>query len=162
MKEILIRSGKYGTFKALVDDEDYERMAQHRWNICKRKNHIRVQRSWITDTGKHKTVFLHREIMQPERGEEIDHKNRNGLDNRRENLRIVEHKHNSRNVEKYNNKKSSQYKGVFRHNNKWQAIIRVDYNAIYLGSFNSEIEAAKIYNEASEEYHGEYGRKNVV
>ncbi len=62
------------------------------------------------------------------------------------------------------NPTSSIYKGVSwrPRTKKWQARIRVDYKAIHLGYFNSEIEAAERYNEAAKEHFGEFAWLNKI
>ncbi|SPF53526.1 putative Numod4 motif family protein [Candidatus Desulfosporosinus infrequens] len=105
---------------------------------------------------------MHRLIM-PET-KEIDHINGIPYDNRRENLRSVNHSQNMMNKRKAKNPKSSIYKGVSWHKQggKWTANIAFNRNQIYLGCFTSEKEAALIYNKAASFYFGEYARLNVI
>jgi hypothetical protein len=111
---------------------------------------------------KGKLKKLHRLIM-PET-KEIDHINGIPYDNRRENLRTVNHSQNMMNKRKSKNHKSSIYKGVSWHKQagKWTANITFNRNQIYLGCFTSEEEAALAYNKAASFYFGEYARPNVI
>lgn len=88
--------------------------------------------------------MLGRELEQREL---VDHINRNRLDNRRSNLRIVDYAQNNRNVEA---RGSSGYKGVYPNpgskRRPWLAKITVDYKQIYLGSFSTKEEAAKAHH----------------
>jgi hypothetical protein len=72
----------------------------------------------------------------------IDHINDNPLDNRVENLQIVTNRFNTC---KTQGKYSSKYKGVSKSGNKWRAGITINNKSIYLGTFDSEIEAHKAY-----------------
>jgi len=83
---------------------------------------------------------------------QIDHININSLDNRIENLRVVNNSENQRNKNKYNS--SSKYKGVCWHKptNKWLASITTNVKKIHLGLFENEEEAAEAYNIANEEF----------
>src|SRR5207253_3852593 len=101
-------------------------------------------------------------ILQAPPSQEVDHRNGDGLDNRRENLRLVAHAQNCRNQRLRPH--SSRFKGVTfnRELGRWHAAIMVDYRRIHLGTFDSEEEAALAYDEASRELHGEYGRPNFT
>jgi len=114
-----------------------------------------------------KNVYLHRFVMSNILGrplkstERVDHINGNGLDNRRCNLRLCEHKQNMANQGSRKNT-SSKYKGVtfYKRDQKWQAKISPNGKTIHLGYFDSEIEAAKAYNRKAVEVFGEFARLN--
>lgn len=93
----------------------------------------------------------------------IDHINRIKLDDRIENLRPATNGENTRNRSKAPNK-SSQYKGVTfnKRHKKWRSHLMVDGNAMYLGFFDKEIDAAKAYNEAALKYHCEFASINII
>jgi hypothetical protein len=94
-------------------------------------------------------------------GMQIDHRDTNGLNNQKTNLRICTVAQNQMNKRKSPNK-SSQYKGVFWHKNKerWKATIRVNDTNIHLGSFKVEKEAALAYDKIAMEWCGQYARLN--
>lgn len=153
MKEITLSQG----YIALVDDEDYTRVSQHRWYAgnCAGKIYPRSSAG-----KKNKKMYLHRFLMQPPPGLEVDHINGNTLDNTRKNLRICTQAENRRNYDGNNSK--SGYKGVMGKNSKWQARIKLDRKEIYLGVFATKELAAQAYNRAAHIYHGEFARLNVI
>ncbi len=109
--------------------------------------------------------YLHDLIMDTKY---LDHKNDNGLDNRRENLRICNPSENCGNsrkpVFKNGAKPSSRYKGVCRHKQagKWFAYIKVDRVRKYLGLFEIEEDAAEAYDRAAYDAWGEFARLNLI
>ena len=151
MKEIPLTRGKV----ALVNDEDYERVMMHKWCAVKTRNKWYAQRR----EGK-KKVSLHRFILDAKSGEECDHINGDGLDNRRCNIRIVTSQQNKWNQQKTHG--SSIYKGVSweKDRNKWRTGIRINNKDIHLGLFDSEEEAAKAYDAKAIELFGEYAKLN--
>jgi hypothetical protein len=94
MKEIPLTQGKV----ALIDDEDYEKICTGKW--CAQYapwtfySHGKVP-------GRKKIISMHRFIMGDPENKEIDHINGNGLDNRKENLRIVSRQENGQNYHIY-------------------------------------------------------------
>lgn len=167
MREIFLTQNQI----ALVDDEDCEWLMQWKWSAWKpfqtyyaiRNKHKGEYKS-ISKRGivrMHNAILEYHGIIIGEK-EECDHINGNGLDNQKNNLRIVLQKHNSFNKGSYKNS-FSEYKGVSWHKatNKWIAQIQVDLEKIYLGVFKNEKEAARAYNEAALKYHGEYARLNA-
>lgn len=91
-----------------------------------------------------------------------DHINRNGLDNRKANLRPATHTQNIWHRAKFKHHSRSKYKGVDFANdmNRWRARIRVNGKRIYLGSFKNEFEVAKAYDRAAKLYHKEFAFLN--
>ncbi len=125
---------------ALIDAIDIERISQHRWH---------VNRGYAVATINQKAIRMHRLLIGPLQGDalEIDHINRDKLDNRRANLRSVTRDGNKQNVPGRGG--SSQYRGVSRHKEgKWQAGVQVDGKLQYLGLFEDELEAAEAAREA--------------
>mgnify|MGYP001606453598 CR=1 FL=1 len=155
-KEIPLTQGKV----ALVDAEDYEYLNQFKWHAHKYKN----GGGYYVARGikkNEKKVFMHQEVLKPPKGMYPDHINRDGLDNRRWNLRICTTSQNGINKGKQKNN-TSGYKGVCWHkrDEKWQARIKVDKKPMYLGYFNTKEEAALAYNEAAKQYFGEFAKLN--
>lgn len=113
-----------------------------------------------------KLVFLHRLIMNPPPGLFVDHINGDKLDNRRQNLRVVNKSQNQMNITKYKNK-TSIYKGVHAHKQHadkygvfWVAKYKRDSKNRSIGFFKSEVEAAMAYDIYARLIFGEYARLN--
>ena len=148
--------------EVLIDDEDYERVMYYTWRI---NNGYVITNTKIKD-NQEKLRFnlkLHRLVLNLKKGDGliVDHINGNRLDNRKKNLRLVNHIQNARNrkVQKDN---ASGYKGVFRSGKKYRARISVNNKLYNLGTYSTKEEAAKKYNEAALKYFGEYAKLNVI
>ena len=158
MKEILLTQGKV----ALVDDEDFERINQHKWYAYNNHGYQWYARREIKKpNGKRTTQCMHRVIMKVKKGQELDHRNHDGLDNRKCNLRICTRAQNSMNRKKQR-ETSSRYKGVdwLKQRNKWRARIKVNQKSIHLGCFLLEPDAAKAYDAKAKELFGEFAYFN--
>jgi len=88
---------------------------------------------------------------------DLDHKNRNPLDNRIENLREC-----SKSQNRQNSKHLKHYKGVKFQKGLWHARITINRVQKYLGSFRCETAAALAYNKASKEFFGEFATYNTL
>jgi hypothetical protein len=154
MKVIELSKGQV----AVVDDESFMELAQYNW--CISAVGYAVRRKKFPD-GSVKVVYMHRELMCAQKGQEVDHINGNRLDNRRENLRLATRSQNAKNVGKKPSNKSG-FKGVHKHgrNNSWVAQISVENKMIHLGSFKTPEEAALAYNAAAQRLHGEFANFN--
>jgi hypothetical protein len=148
--------------KAVIDSSDYELCRKYKWGW-----YVGKTSSYVTTLISRKSVALHSVLFgienAPRFSIEIDHIDRNTLNNRRSNLRIGNRGNNVCNVAPYKNK-SSKYKGVslFREMGKWKAEIRKNRKGIYLGLFDSEADAARAYNEKAKELHGEFAYLNII
>jgi hypothetical protein len=149
--------GKYVT---LVDDEDYEYLNQFRWSTYKDKNTY-YARMVIKINGETIRIRMHRLIMKTPKELLTDHKDGNGLNNQKYNLRICNYAQNAVNRK---GRGKSDYLGVRvvkrKNKNKFLASICKNYKTILLGVYDNEIEAAKIYDNAAKIYHGEFARLN--
>lgn len=155
-KEIVLSQGMV----ALVDDDDYEWLNSMKWH-AHRDGHTCYARHAYWENGACKTVKMHRVIMGAPQGKEIDHMNGNGLDNRKSNLRICSTAENQHNGRKWQ-QTSSRYKGVSRWKNKWRARLKSAGKEIYLGTFDTEEEAAKAYDEGALRVFGPFAYVNDI
>lgn len=114
-------------------------------------------------SAKYRTNRMHRLITQAKRGQIVDHINRNRLDNRKENLRIVTRSENTLN-RGANKNNTSGYKGVYWRSDlgKWVSLITFKYKTHCLGFYDSKNEAAKAYNQKATEFFGEGAYLNVI
>ena len=153
---------------ATVDDEDYAKISQYTWwaHVAKRKDgtilNVYAYRS-VRVNGVLKNQSMHRFLMHEPENKQVDHIDHNGLNNSQSNLRICTCQQNQMNQKKRFNV-SSIYKGVVWHkkNQKWQASIRINGKRTYLGIFDSEIEAAKAYNNAAIKHYKEFASLNTI
>lgn len=166
VKKIPLLSRKYPGLVALVDDEDFERVSQFNWSPHKspRRNGpdvfyaaraLRVTRNERT----YRTLEnMHRFILQIE--EDIDHADRNGLNNQRSNLRAANDSQNQANRHS-DHQRLSNYRGVSRRpDGVWFVGIRVQGRYVFLGCFDDELDASLAYDHADRTYFGEFARLN--
>ncbi len=160
MKEITLTRG----YVALVDDEDYERVAAHKWQaqVVPGVYSTRVYAQRAFYAPKRESVRLHQFILGV-RLVRVDHRDGNGLNNQRYNLRIATDRQNSANRKK-DPRSSSRWNGVYwakpNHRwsvGRWRACISLPGSKkLDLGYFKDECDAATAYNFAAEEVHGEF------
>jgi hypothetical protein len=94
--------------------------------------------------------------------DEIDHRNRDVLDNRFTNLRCATRSENNHNRSKNKNNRSG-FKGVsysaMIKNRPWRATISANGKFVHLGRFATKAEASRAYNSAAHRMHGEFARR---
>jgi hypothetical protein len=152
MKRILLTQNK----KAIIDDEDFEKVNQLKWHFDGR---------YAANKNK-KKIYLHRFILNLPSNIKIDHKDLNKLNCQRFNLRIANAQQNGVN-RGLNKNNMSGYKGVYFHKQKkykkpWVATIKVNYKSIYLGMFKTPKQAACAYNSAALFYFGNFAFLNKI
>lgn len=158
--------GKHGKGRfAKVDDADFDRVNQYKWFLQK-IGYVEYAVVDIIEDGKRKYVYMHRLILDKELSgnQRVDHRDGDGLNNQRENLRACTGSQNCINKGK-NKNNTSGYKGVILHKGdkrkkKWKAQIKVDRKVIVVGYFLTKEEAAKAYDEAALKYFGEFAKTN--
>jgi hypothetical protein len=154
-KTIQLTKGK----EMIVDSELYRFLNLVKWH-CDSKGYARKS---YKENNKWRGIHAHRLIVDAPIGMMVDHINGNPLDNRLCNLRIVTPAQNSMNVGKTSKNTSSKYKGVTRVvSGKWQAVLNIGYERLYLGVFPTQTEAALAYNEAAKKHHVRYARLNII
>lgn len=157
MKEISLTQGKV----ALVDDGDFDWLNHYTWHALKTGYTFYASTS-IFWNGKHKNVYMHRLLLDIPSGFDTDHRDSDGLNNTRANLRVASRSLNNANSRKRKGT-TSKYKGVSWKSDKgkWRAQIRLN-RWFYLGCFVNEIEAALAYNKAALEHFGEFAKLNPI
>lgn len=153
MRKIKLTKNKF----AIVDDIDYEYLMQWKWHYSNGYAERRVRKA----EGAIRHIRMHRIIIDAPNHLFVDHIDRNGLNNQRNNLRLCTSIENKRNVGKLCCN-TSGFKGVAWHklNNKFIANIRVNYKRIHLGYFKDAKEAAIAYDQAAKEYFGDFAALN--
>ncbi len=161
MKVIKLTQNK----QALIDDKDYAKVKGFYWYASREKNKLWYAKGYIRGSKPYAAVRMHRLLLGLTSADrrQVDHRNSNGLDNRRKNLRIVSNAQNSMNRRKQAGC-LSDYKGVSydKRKGRWRTMIMKDQRAFNLGFFKSETEAALAYNRKAKELFGKYARLNVI
>jgi hypothetical protein len=157
MKTIPLTQGKV----AIVDDEDYDELNQYKWYANNEHGCWYAKRNiYNSETQKQTVIRMHCQIMGfPDK--DIDHINRNGLDNRRCNLRLCSDSQNLANA-KIQRNNTSGFRGVTYHigHKKWVAAIVYLQKKISLGDFDTPEEASKTRDEKALELFGEFANLN--
>jgi hypothetical protein len=160
MKRIDISSKTYPNKTVLVDDEDYDAVVKYKWRPSKQRRTFYAARSYI-ENGKYRLVLMHRQILGQRKGIFTDHRDGDGLNNTRGNIRECTSSQNSMNRIRLPQNKSG-YRGVSwgTRNKRWIAGITKNRKYIYLGSFTCPITAARAYDDAAKEHFGEFAILN--
>lgn len=153
MKILLTKKGD----QIILCDKDYDLLKFQTFYIGKRGYATTCKK--IKGTRKSKTTYLHHLLIKRPNEMIIDHINRNKLDNRRCNLRIVTPYQNSLNAYRKCGK-DSKYIGVRKNGNSWTCRISHQFKEIYLGSFSSEDTAARAYDKKCLELRGKFAILN--
>lgn len=158
MKVIELTQGQV----AIVDDEDFEKLAQYRWHLTRVSKDMvpyAARNSKKGELPKRRLIKMHRVIMNPPEGMEVDHINRNGLDNRRCNLRLCTKSQNLMNAKVRKDNKLG-IKGVCFVDGKYMAHVTINRKSTTLGFFNTPEEAKSERDAAAQKLHGEFYSSN--
>jgi hypothetical protein len=167
MKSLIINCKKFGKLLVVYDNQDHEVVSSYHWSSHRGKtNKTHYARTTLIRNGKRRWVLMHRllmDVVDPE--QQVDHKNGNGLDNTRSNLRIASSRGNSQNSSLSKRNKVG-FKGVtiIKNSKKspFRAVIQVDNKQLHLGCYPTVELAAKAYNEAAFIHHGDFARLNDI
>lgn len=158
MKRIPLTQGIF----TVVDNDDYEKINQHKWHVLKGNYTFYAVRKTSRKEGS-KMIFMHREILglQPGDGITTDHRDHNGLNNRSNNIRTCTKGENAMNAHPWKTK-ASRFKGIRpgRTGKGWCARIKFQGKMTHIGTFDTEIEAAEAYDRVAIELFGEFALIN--
>jgi hypothetical protein len=137
---------------AIIDDEDFERVGSILWRAQK------GSKTWYAINSN--IGYLHRYIMNAPEGMEIDHKDKNGLNCTRDNMRLATVQQNRQYAEMPQTENGSGFRGVIQSRGLWLASITQHKRRKFLGRFETKEEAALAYDRAARELHGEFAVLN--
>jgi AP2 domain. len=134
-------------------------VAQFKWNANVHPSGVYARRTSYVN-GNKVEVKMHRLVTNAPEDKQVDHKNGNKLDNRKENLRLCTNTENQQNRQSVRG--SSKFKGVDwnKRAGKWRARVEDGDKSIFLGHFIEETDAAEAYNKAATELFGEFAYLN--
>lgn len=151
--------------EAIIDAQDLRLVTGLKWQAQKAHR----TDTWYAATyrdrgdGEFRAVYMHRLILGVTDPKiKVDHKNHDGLNNTRSNIRACTHQENSRNQNPIRNapNKTSRFKGVYRGECAWVARIGINGKSTNIGSFRDEVDAAKAYDAAAVNIYGEFAATN--
>jgi len=167
MKRLDISTEKFPNTFCLIDDADYEWAKHYRWTPEQARSTLYVCRA-EKKNGAMRHLRIHRDVIRARSFEQVDHQDGNGLNNCRSNLRICNHITNQQNrIKRGSGKSGSKYKGVFYRRRRSDgkigrcfAYITVNKSKFHIGTFGTDIEAAKAYDSKALYYFGDRARLN--
>ena len=140
---------------ALVSASDADLVAQYRWRPSQSK-----MTCYAVTKIDGRTVYMHRLILEAKPGEYVDHKNYDGLDNRRSNIAVCTQVQNAGAMRPYRVSSTSGIRGIHKHGRKWRVMIgkATEHHSQYVGSFSTLDEAIAARASAASARWGEFAR----
>lgn len=131
---------------AEIDFCDVDTVSENSWHVIKTKFGVYAATKEKLPDGRRTSVYMHRKIMKPSAGMEVDHKDHNGLNNRRGNLRVCTRSQNQMNTRILTNNKSG-LKGAYwcQTRGRWLSAINLNGKGKFLGYFDTKEEAHEMY-----------------
>lgn len=157
MKRIPLTQGK----EALVDDEDYEAVSAFKWFATQsRPGSLWYAARWVYQDGERIRIWLHRELMNLPDDLDVDHIDRDGLNNQRNNLRPATTFQSAAN-KSIRSDNTTGYRGVYAHRNgRFYVYVQHNHDKRYVGAFATAIEAAHAWDAVAKELFGEFAALN--
>lgn len=146
-------------YVASVDDADFDDLNRFKWTLFTdpKSGAFYAYRGVVNSEGKWRPLLMHRYLMKAKRGQLVDHKNGNGLDNRRRNMRFATHTQNQANRGAQRTNKLG-VKGVSAQGNRFIAKLTHCGKQHYFGCYKTIAEASNAYRRAAIRFFGEYAR----
>ena len=158
MKSIPLTQGRF----ALIDDDDFDKVVAYRsWHAVESRGTFYARTNVHCKDGHWTLLPMHRLIMGVSGNLQVDHKNGDGLDNRKENLRVCTQGENAKNRRR-SSLSTSPFKGVsFRkRERRWVARVNSNGKRLWLGMYSTAEEAARVYDAKAREVYGAFARTN--
>ncbi len=157
MKAIPLTQGEV----ALVDDEDYESISKHKWCASWNRYSKTFYAVRHTRGQESKCVIMHRQILRATKGQEVDHRDHDGLNNQRSNIRLCSRTENMHNLTKHADG-SSPFKGVIldKRSGCWESKMMCRKKRIWLGCFGNPLLAAMVYDAGARKFYGDFAKTN--
>lgn len=154
--------GKYAA-EVMIDEQDVERFLQYSWHICIQTTNIycvRREKVKVNGEWRRRKIYLHRWLVgETDPQVLVDHRDRNGLNCTRNNLRRSNTQQNTNNSRKRLNV-GCRYRGVSKVKNRFRAQIRENGKTKCLGYYDNEVDAALAYDKAHIRIAGEFANPN--
>jgi hypothetical protein len=148
MKTIPLTRGMF----AVVDDADFDLVSEFKWSAHKGRNTFYAYNSFAG--------LMHRLLTKPPKGAVVDHRDRNGLNNQRSNLRVCSMSENCENAKAHFDNKSG-FKGVSwdSFTKSWRAVVSKGGRR-WRGRFSNPVDAAKMHDRIAALWFGEFAKTN--
>ena len=155
--EIPLSQGKV----AIIDVENAPEVLRFKWCAHKKRHLWYAVTSVRKEDGTRTVLSLHRLILKPSSNVLVDHRDGDGLNNRKSNLRLATNAQNQHNSRRSLHN-TSGFKGVDFNKRRcqWRALICFNNKRKHLGRFQTKEEAAAAYDTAARKFFGEYARPN--